>query len=999
MISKDEAQKEIEKLIEKFDENKEFYLSSEYNEMQTRREFIEPFFKALGWDMDNEKREPEPYKDVIYEDKIYDEKGVKAPDYCFTIYGHKKFFVEAKKPSIDIKEQISPIYQVRRYGWSAGLPVCVLTDFEEFSIYQCTKKPTLKDKPIDERIRYFVYKQYVEEFDYIWEYFSRESVHRGSLEKLAKSDAAKRGTEAVNKEFLKSLEDWRKLLAVNIALRNSNLNEDEINYAVQQTIDRMIFLRICEDRKVEQYGKLKNIIDSKNPLRDFANTFAPFARNNLNAKDMQSDAKDNLSSFYQYLLKYFKEADEKYNSGIFDFSKDKITPKIIIDDKVIKKIINELYYPDCPYEFSVLPIEILGNAYEQFLGKVIRLTAGHQAKVEEKPEVRKAGGVYYTPQYIVDYIVKNTVGKLIEGKSPNEIEKIKICDPACGSGSFLIGAYRYLLDYHLNYHLKKYFTAKDAKFSAKEREGENSLRTFASPLRSFAVKKIKYVPITPEGTLTTAEKKRILLNNIFGVDIDPQAVEVTKLSLLLKAMEGETDSSIKTQLTLFNERVLPTLENNIKCGNSLIGPDFYDGLFAGSADVLIRKDASQETRVPGEYLKIRPFDWKEEFKEVFKQGGFDCIIGNPPYVRIHDINLVERDYFKKVFQTATNQYDLYQLFYEKGLKLLKEFGLLGFITSNKFCITNYGYSLRKYIIENFSIEQIVDVSDLSVFKEASTYPYIFIIQNTRNIQSFIEIFSSSIENSFIFNAKILQENLRSNNEFYITLTTTETEDHLLSKINQNSLNSALIVYRGRGTTKDIFTKQEINFIPAITNKQISRYSLSKEIYFKNKKKYATDFEPKLLMKKICFNLEVAFDEKGDINPINTVYVIKSAYSQYNLKYILGLLNSRLFSFFARNKFKATHMGGGYIELRVFEVEQLPINKIDFSNPSEKSLHDEIVKYVDTMLALNKEINKTKLPDRRNQIESRIKYTDKKIDALVYKLYGLTEDEIKIIEGA
>ncbi|MCX7000878.1 MAG: type I restriction endonuclease, partial [Candidatus Sumerlaeota bacterium] len=264
MISKDEARKKIEQLVEKFEENKEFYLSPDYNETQTRREFIDPFFKALGWDMDNEKNEPEPYKDVIHEDKIHDGKGVKAPDYCFTIYGHKKFFVEAKKPSVDIKDQISPIYQIRRYGWSASLPVCVLTDFEEFAIYQCTKKPTPNDKPIDERIGYFRYEQYIEEFDYIWEYFSRESVHHGSLDKLVKSDIARRGTETVNKEFLKSLEEWRKLLAVNIALRNPSLTEEEINYAVQQTIDRIIFLRICEDRKVEKYARLSEHLNGDN---------------------------------------------------------------------------------------------------------------------------------------------------------------------------------------------------------------------------------------------------------------------------------------------------------------------------------------------------------------------------------------------------------------------------------------------------------------------------------------------------------------------------------------------------------------------------------------------------------------------------------------------------------------------------------------------------------------------------------------------------------------
>jgi type I restriction-modification system DNA methylase subunit len=207
----------------------------------------------------------------------------------------------------------------------------------------------------------------------------------------------------------------------------------------------------------------------------------------------------------------------------------------------------------------VLGVEILGNVYEQFLGKVIRLTAGHQAKVETKPEVKKAGGVYYTPQYIVEYIVKNTVGMLIAGKTPEAIAHIKILDPACGSGSFLIGAYTYLLRYHLDWYVSnKPKKHKEAVFQVKE----------------------------DEWYLTTAEKKRILLNNIFGVDIDSQAVEVTKLSLLLKVLEHESRESIDQQVKLGLEGVLPNLEGNIKCGNSLIGPDFYD---AGQQETLVRE--------------------------------------------------------------------------------------------------------------------------------------------------------------------------------------------------------------------------------------------------------------------------------------------------------------------------------------------------------------------------------------------------------------------------
>ncbi|NQU81522.1 MAG: N-6 DNA methylase, partial [Bacteroidetes bacterium] len=518
MITKEQAYKTLKKLIERFDDHIEEYKKGHYNETQTRVDYINPFFKALGWDIDNEQGLAEAYREVIHEDKIKIGKTTKAPDYCFTVYGQRKFFVDAKKPSVNIKSDISPAYQVRRYGWSARLPIAIVTDFEEFSIYDCSKKPNQNDKSSVARIQYLTYKDYLKEFDFIWETFSKDRILKGSFDKFVQSDTKKRGTTTVDNEFLKEIDEWRKYLATTIALRNSTLSEDEINYAVQKTIDRILFLRICEDRGVEQYGNLKNAIKK--------------------------------GDLYKNLFEFFHIADEKYNSGLFDFKEDNITPNLIIDNKVIKNIIQELYYPHSPFEFSVLPADILGSVYEQFLGKTIRLTKAHQAKIEEKPEVRKAGGVYYTPKYIVDYIVENTVGKLLNGKTPKQAESIKICDPACGSGSFLIGAYQYLLNWHLKYYINNP-PKKPARSSLKGGGGK------------------KDNPVTPDGNLTTAEKKRILINNIYGVDIDPQAAEVTKLNLLLKALEGETQASISKQLTFFNERVLPNLGDNIKCGNSL----------------------------------------------------------------------------------------------------------------------------------------------------------------------------------------------------------------------------------------------------------------------------------------------------------------------------------------------------------------------------------------------------------------------------------------------
>ncbi|MBS1655976.1 MAG: N-6 DNA methylase, partial [Bacteroidetes bacterium] len=543
---------------------------ADYNETLTRKDFIDPFFKALGWDMDNSNGYAEAYREVIHEDKIKIAGATKAPDYSFRLPGGKRlFFVEAKKPSVAVKDDVLPAYQVRRYAWSAKLPVSILTDFEELAIYDCNKKPSATDKASAGRIKYLTYKDYLNEFDFIWDTFSKERVLKGSFDKFVAADKNKKGTATVDKEFLASLDEWRKQLALNIALRNDTLSEEELNFVVQQTLDRIIFLRIAEDRSVEEYGRLKSLVSSPNG--------------------------GGQEGAYQNLFTYFKEADEKYNSGLFDFQKDKLSKTISIDNKVIKTIINELYYPISPYEFSVLSVEILGSAYEQFLGKQIKLTAGHRAAIEEKPEVRKAGGVYYTPQYIVDYIVQHTVGTLCAGKTPEQVAKLRITDPACGSGSFLLGAYQYLLHWHLDYYKPGF-----EQYSA---IAQNS-SAYTEKQRSDAIKQRNKLPLTPDGNLTTAIKKQILLNNIYGVDIDTQAVEVTKLSLLLKCMEGETGSSVNAELR-FGERLLPTLDNNIKCGNSLVDVDFYDG---------------QLDFEPATEKKIKPFSWQQAFPAVFKQG-------------------------------------------------------------------------------------------------------------------------------------------------------------------------------------------------------------------------------------------------------------------------------------------------------------------------------------------------------------------------------------------
>ncbi len=430
----------VKSLVDRFEQHRDAYRSGRYNETQLRREFLDPFFEALGWDIFNKQSYAEMYKDVIHEDSLEIEGENKAPDYAFRIGGTRKFFVEAKKPAVNIEMNIHPAFQLRRYAWSAKLPLGILTDFEEFAIYDCRIKPDKADKASTARVKLLSYKDYIERWDEITDVFSREAVLKGSFDEYAEGIKSRKGTTEVDDAFLAEIERWRDLLAKNMAVRNP-VNVRELNYAVQMTIDRIVFLRICEDRGVERDEQLKEISEGRN--------------------------------VYSALVQLFQRADMRYNSGLFHFKNEKdqssgadsLTPDLKIDDKILQDILRNLYYPESPYVFKEIPSDILGQVYERFLGKVIRLTAGHQAKVEEKPEVRKAGGVYYTPTYIVDYIVQNTVGKLLEDKTPKEVAKLKILDPACGSGTFALGAYQYLLEWHLKWYTEnetqKWLTGKN----------------------------------------------------------------------------------------------------------------------------------------------------------------------------------------------------------------------------------------------------------------------------------------------------------------------------------------------------------------------------------------------------------------------------------------------------------------------------------------------------------------------------------------------------------
>ena len=994
-------------LVEKFERDQSQFQQPDYNEAQLRQEFVNPFFAALGWEVGDSKQ-------VLHEAGLRSGGSVKHPDYSFLAGSRRAFYVETKKPSINIGNAIEPAEQLRSYGWSGDTALGILTNFAEFAIYDCRIEPKQGDSAAEARVMYLTHSQYLDEWERLRETLSPEAVRKGAHRDILETTA--KGVLRVDEAFLRDMEVWRVDLAEHLHKQarfiHRQLNQRELNHLVQRTIDRIVFLRIAEDRNLESYGRLERAADSK--------------------------------GVYARIKQLYLAADERYNSGLFHFDPadksrpdaDTLSLEIYVVDNVLRRIINKLYPPESRYQFSVISADILGQVYERFLGKVIEVRSDDfetTVTVEEKPEVRKAGGVYYTPSYIVDYIVENTVGALLQEATPDEAAQLRVLDPACGSGSFLTGAYQYLLDWHLT------------QYRANPARWKNRVRHSADGI-----------------VLRTEEKKRILLNNIYGVDLDQNAVEVSKLSLLLKMLENESGAE---ELA---EPLLPDLSGNIKWGNSLIGSAFFT-----PAELAMKEDE--------ELYRVKPFDWasKAGFGEIMAAGGFDAVIGNPPYVRIQTMKETAPDsipYYKKNYISASKgNYDIYVVFVEKGLQLLNERGLLGFILPHKFFNAKYGEPLRGLIGSGQHLHSIVHFGHQQIFEGATTYTCLLFLNKSRqDYFEYVEVndltnwrmnqsgsagkvsFKQAEKGNWNFivgkaaklfrrldddystlgdiSSHIAQGIRTSANEIFVLDTASESET--LINVKSNGMEQEIQIERGltskflRGReikSYSVNSSGKIVIIPYkstngkpefIREEELSNsypklhgYLLQNRNQLENREKgrmrhedwyafiYPKNIEvmqsPKILTPDIASHASFALDEHGEFAFTSGYGIILKESVQENMKYILGLLNSRVLDFYLKQI--STMLRGGYFRYFTQYLAQLPIRTIDFDNLDDIAMYDEMVKLVDKMLDLHRQLAGLSRV-KREVIEAQIESTDREIDVLVYRLYGLSDDEVRVVEG-
>ena len=921
MFDKEKAKQEIQSLVEKYHRIIKSGEIKDYSEEDTKNDFILPLFEALGWDTKNQFN-----KEVILEKKV--SRG--RVDFSFRLSDITKFFVEAKKFSENINDR-KWIDQAINYSYLKNVTWAVLTNFKKIKVFNAEVKfgslAMMQFIELD-------CKDFISNFDKLY-LLSKESLEQNIIDKKAEEVFKKIPKQPLDERLFIDLLRAREFLSKSILKTNQSkqLTNDELEEIVLRIISRLVFIRSLEDKGLEEQMLL------------------PILRENTK------------KPIFQRLNVLYRKLDGIYDAKLFapHYCED-----VEIGNYTLTTIIEGLHRSEEQlqnYDFEVIDADILGGIYEEYLSFVMKRTKTG-IKLKDGKIHKKQEGAYYTPKYIVNYILKIIFEKLQEDKV--DLKKICILDPACGSGSFLIKTY----DYLLNQITDKLHKEDD-------------------------INSISDVQVESD------DKIRILENNIYGVDQDPMAIELAQLSLFLKATE--------------KKHKLPILRNKIKVGNSLI------------------EDSKVDPK--------RAFDWKKEFPNVMNDGGFDVIVGNPPYVSNWSLSKSDRknvEYLDKKYSDVTmGHWDLYIIFIRRALSLLKKGGYLSFILPSSFSKEKYGTKLRELIVKNYSLISLIDFGTEGVFEEVARQYNIFLIKNEFN--------DGKLTNLFRFNNNTFEKSGEINQKDFLTFhnctfrTDLSKEDiDIINKIKSDSIllgkicciNVGVVAHSKTGSPEK-FTKDDVihnsfsnGFKKYVEGREISRYNIqwqdqymdydSKSKFF-HRPKFPQLFErKKIIVRRVSGKnnrLISTYDEDQFYSNDNLIHLILwddeiiklqnpgkewdvvKPYDKFPITYVLGIIGSKLISHFFNKAIATGTLQGTYSGVYPEDLREIPIKD---TNDKQK---EEISSLVKKIVLLNKQFNENakKKTNDFAKIDDEIKKADNKIDELVYTIYGITDDEKKIIE--
>ncbi|MDL2311465.1 Eco57I restriction-modification methylase domain-containing protein [Bacteroidales bacterium OttesenSCG-928-B11] len=903
----------------------------------------------LGWDIKNNAGKPTNEREVILEEalKANASEHSKKPDYTFRLFSERKFFLEAKKPSVSIESNNDTAKQVRRYGFTAKLKISVLSNFEYLIIYDTSVKVEKDDTFQKAIIKKYHYTEYESKFEEIKKLIGRDSVYTGSFDLEWKNIEDKINHYSVDNLFLTQINEWRKALGTEIHKNEAEINEQQLNDIVQSYLNRILFLRVCEDRNLEDYQTLLK----------FAN---------------END--------FKALIQKFQEADKRYNSGLFDqLLKEKIIENV---SSVFWSIIRQLYYPESPYSFSVFSSDILGRIYEIFLSERLAIKNGTVELIKKPENIDR--DIVATPTFIITDILRSTVLPKCKDKTDEEILQLKFADIACGSGAFLLELYQLLNDILVDYYLKN-----------------NKSKLIQTNINTYK--------------LSFETKRTLLLNCVFGIDKDFNAVEATKFGLLLKLLEGEDINTISN-----TKPVLPDLSTTIFFGNSLLNP----------------KQVAKENQTI-----INPFD--------FSKLRFDVIVGNPPYMKSEDmknITPLELPLYKEYYESAYKQFDKYFLFLEQGLNLLTEDGVLGYIVPSKFTKVGAGKNLRKLLTENEYIYSIVSFGANQVFNDKTTYTCLLILSKKQHAtfqyaevnnlekwkvrepesMKFSEKKTSDLtddvwilvspELTNVYDKIVTQsiklvnlvgdENIfngiqtSANNIYIFTPTKEDDKYYYWGDNNQIEKNFTKPYFKTSSGDDNLYTyrtfkpnarviypykkvgdKVELISLITIEKKYPHAYAYlqkhknkldnpsrdtkpipqTKNEWYRYGRHQSLDscgLSSKIIVGVLSVGDKYAVDTHGTLissgGTAGYCVVAVPENSDYSIYYIQAILNSKYLEWFS--SLYGEVFRGGYIARGTKVLTNLPIKEIDFSNLQEKELHDKIVSIQKELIAIHDEID-------------------------------------------